>query len=751
MKSILTSLLIALLLASSLISYSQGQFPITADIGYAATMSEVSKHISVPGYTANSPGDPYVYQTASGSYSIYYATGNNSGTIRRPIIIVEGFDPLDQYSTDDVITLLNGNPQNANDNVAISLRAQGYDLIVLDYNDGGQLIQRNAFLLVKLIQHINAVKTTPCPIILAGFSMGGIVARYALNYMESQSSQNPAFVHNVGLYFSFDAPQKGANIPLGMQDLINWLDGTVIYTQSADIRGLARSIHSYAAQQMLIYHTDNVVVGSSPAVNSRFTGFYQQMKNLVGGDGYPRYCKKIAASLGNWTGLGQAYMNSANQWVDHTGVQLQDNPTAFSFSLNNNSPFVGYGIAGIGCPLPYNIAVPPSNLPWLVMYISVNSALFTNSHSTGYRNAAIPADVMPGSFTPIFEEIAVTLNGAGANSNLRMNNACFIPTVSALDFDTDNWYHNIANDPNRLSKTPFASIFATVGNRDHNIPLFDNNGHAAWILNEVAIFNAAIQCTATTACYELRMASNQERVTNLNGILKMDPQNNTNSQIWKLETSGAFYKIVAQDGTNRVIGVANGGSSDDNELTLQTFTGGNHQLWSKVLVDDGNPGNKFGFVRRGSSKIINSNINWGNGDPNPAVIDLRLAPIVSLPVYGSNKFFLDAKACPALRPASNDATTLGGQFSNEQQLALSVAPNPSSGIFKVAFYLPPGENAVLSVINVAGKHLLKTQVAGNGNHNEQINLEKFGTGTYLLEMRKGNGEALNKVIVVNMR
>lgn len=281
-KIFITSALL-LIHASAL---SQGDFSITASIGYAAAPNEVKTHFSVPGATPGSSGDPFSYQAASGRYSVYPAWTNTSGTILKPIIIAEGFDPTDKYSCDGIISLLNGSIDNSFDDLANQLRFQGYDLIVLDYDDGGQLIQRNAFLLVKLIQHINATKASACPIILAGFSMGGIVSRYALNYMEAN-----ALPHNVGLFFSFDAPQKGANIPLSMQDMIDWLDNNVVtYGLSVEIQHQARSIHSYAAQQMLIYHTD-YINGDVANVNPAFTGFYNQMKGLIGGMAIRRNAK----------------------------------------------------------------------------------------------------------------------------------------------------------------------------------------------------------------------------------------------------------------------------------------------------------------------------------------------------------------------------------------------------------------------------------------------------------------------------
>lgn len=457
--------------------YSQGQIPITANIGYTATMAEVKKHFSVPGYTAGSAGDPYANQVASGSYSVYPAFTNTSGQIIKPIIIVEGFDPLNEYSTDRVIELLNGGG-GLLDDVANNLRTEGYDLIVLDYNDGATLIQRNAFLLVKLIQQINTVKKGTCPIILAGYSMGGVVSRYALNYMEANS-----LPHNVGLFFSFDAPQKGANIPLSMQDMIDYLDNNpTTYGLSADIRDQVRSIHSYAAQQMLIYHTD-YIDGQTVSVNPAFTTFYNQMKGLVGGNGYPSQPKMIAATLGNASGLGQRFLDADNFPDNHLDVPTAAPFKAFDFIGQQDAPFVGYVIGGKAYTLPYRITTPSNS--YLNMEISINSFLFTGFHQQGYQNAPIPADIMPGSFTPTFRLVADALNGAGATTYLKMNGGCFIPTLSALDFDSDNWFYNVVGDANRLAKTPFESIWYFANNADHRSPVAGHNALAAWILDEV--------------------------------------------------------------------------------------------------------------------------------------------------------------------------------------------------------------------------------------------------------------------------
>ena len=65
-------------------------------------------------------------------------------------------------------------------------------------------------LLVELIKSINNSKVGNEKNIVIGPSMGGLISRYALNYMESQNID-----HDTRLYISFDAPHTGANVPIG--------------------------------------------------------------------------------------------------------------------------------------------------------------------------------------------------------------------------------------------------------------------------------------------------------------------------------------------------------------------------------------------------------------------------------------------------------------------------------------------------------------------------------------------------------
>lgn len=62
------------------------------------------------------------------------------------------------------------------------------------------------------------------------------------------------------------------------------------------------------------------------------------------------------------------------------------------------------------------------------------------------------------------------------------DNHCFIPTVSALDIDTDDLFYPIAYDSSILNKTPFDAIYYPVYNENH---VSINGNNAKWIYDEI--------------------------------------------------------------------------------------------------------------------------------------------------------------------------------------------------------------------------------------------------------------------------
>ncbi|HNQ27038.1 MAG TPA: hypothetical protein PKL92_03880, partial [Aquaticitalea sp.] len=181
---------------------------------------------NVPAADLSAYGEANNYK-GIGEYDIYLSPDN---VLDKPIILVDGFDFGDTRNIQSIYELLNFDDNGTPSNLADLVRAEGFDVIILNFPvytrpednaliDGGvDYIERNAMLLVELIQIINGQKEGDEPNVIIGPSMGGLISRYALNYMENQS-----LTHDTRLWISFDSPHLGANVPIGFQHLFNYL------------------------------------------------------------------------------------------------------------------------------------------------------------------------------------------------------------------------------------------------------------------------------------------------------------------------------------------------------------------------------------------------------------------------------------------------------------------------------------------------------------------------------------------------
>lgn len=134
--------------------------------------------VTRPVYSVSTMNDG---KTVSGKYLTIL--GKNHSTVIKPYIIVEGIDFLNSTYFDKHIWLFNGyNNINYKSNALIyNLYDKGYDVIILDFNNSTIKIQDNAMLLVQLLKDVYTNNyLTEDNFVVMGFSMGGLVARYAL-------------------------------------------------------------------------------------------------------------------------------------------------------------------------------------------------------------------------------------------------------------------------------------------------------------------------------------------------------------------------------------------------------------------------------------------------------------------------------------------------------------------------------------------------------------------------------------------
>ena len=172
---------------------------------------------------------------------IKFADNNATSTIQKPLIVVEGFDcgllgVENEYGEADLQQFIDSY-QFMISNLEDELSA--YDIIYINFKNGKDYMQRNAYLvedIIKWVNHEKAVAGSTVSNVVLGQSMGGIIARYALKDMEDQ--YDTTFVgtwrHDTRLYVSPDAPHQGANIPLSIQALVTHLADQFVGTPIGD-------------------------------------------------------------------------------------------------------------------------------------------------------------------------------------------------------------------------------------------------------------------------------------------------------------------------------------------------------------------------------------------------------------------------------------------------------------------------------------------------------------------------------------
>mgnify|MGYP003624328272 FL=1 len=238
---------------------------------------------------------------AKGKVTVDLADGHTG--IVKPLIIVEGFDPINTNNFNDVddsglqgfgIEIQAGGLTLHNE-----LSNQGYDIVFLNFTNSTTYIQRNALLLEEVIKWVNAEKAANSSTeknAVMGFSMGGLVARYALADMEDKNIN-----HQTGLYVSMDTPHQGANVPVGLQAAFRHLSNisfkvgvlgitpvTVSLDDFVDLNEVREIFDSPAAQHLLRNYVPQSTLSLS--INSTaHNAFIQDLKSqgLSGSNGYP--------------------------------------------------------------------------------------------------------------------------------------------------------------------------------------------------------------------------------------------------------------------------------------------------------------------------------------------------------------------------------------------------------------------------------------------------------------------------------
>ena len=344
-------------------------------------------------------------QPARKAYGDYYYVGGADQVLDKPVILVGGFDWTESKSAKDYFHEYGDLPD--------SLLQRGYDVFAVNFADDRRSLLENSNVLYQLIRDILEEKEGNFEGVIIGKGVGGIVARAVLAYLEAVDVD-----HQFGLFVSYDAPHKGANIPLGLQ----WLFHDAHSSLSPELMsmlwfnlGLAEG-HPYlensgdyfaAMYQMLGSEALLEILPRHYLVESEIKDTpglsYRRMQTILDSIGYPELSRNIALLSGSNKGVFQG--------VEHGGQLVPD----LTFALNQTLKVQMQS---------WLSAINQDDQP--VARFSVGT---TNERirKRSFRN--MPYSNAPGGY----------LQGDLAFNDLSF---CFLPSVSAIDI-----YQTIINRP----------------------------------------------------------------------------------------------------------------------------------------------------------------------------------------------------------------------------------------------------------------------------------------------------------------
>ena len=353
------------------------------------------------------------YQGTAGTGRAYVALAPAHAAITRPVLVLEGFDIDNAMGWDELYALLN------QENLVEDLRSRGYDAVVLDFTDATAPIQRNAFVFTELLAELEASIDPAQTVDVVGPSMGGLVARYGLAWLEKNGVP-----HRVRTFVSYDAPYRGANIPLGLQ---YWVD--FFSSQSTSAAYFRDRLNTPAARQMLAYHF-TAPPSSTPSADPLHAQFDADLAAL---GSWPAQPRRVAFSNGSGTGGDQGYA---------PGAQL------IQYSYNN---FIA--------TLLGNVWAVPNGGPTKIFDGRIR-ILFSDSQRAVTVSGALPYDNAPGGWRASLAQLDTTQAPYG--DIIALHDAhCFVPTVSALDLGTNDLFAT------SFDGSPFDAIYTAPDNEEH--------------------------------------------------------------------------------------------------------------------------------------------------------------------------------------------------------------------------------------------------------------------------------------------
>jgi len=359
---------------------------------------------------------------------------------------------------------------------------------------------------VELINFINSEKVGSEELVIIGPSMGGLISRYGLAYMEENS-----IPHETRLYISFDSPHLGANIPIGFQYLINYFAKQLDNDQAQLV--VDNVLNSPAAKEMLVDHyTGHLLSGSDfeqdsnlllPVGAPNFRDAFQTELNDLG---FPTNVRNVSMINGSGQGttIGNPGMEMINTTLDlgatiTADIKINFTPEAGEFiNVTNFSTFLaGIPIASFGA--------------------DAESFSFSDGVDSSPGGKSDIASGLGEVDDPIIIDFF---------ENLEQSEYSFIPSVSAMAMENENdWYVS----PN-IDNSPFVNAHIPDVNEFH-VQLTEQN--VAFALSEIREGPLSTEETAYSNFYLVENPVNEKL------IVRLGSNNNySNLEVLVYNTSG---------------------------------------------------------------------------------------------------------------------------------------------------------------------------------------------------------------------
>lgn len=365
----------------------------------------------------------------------------------------------------------------------------GYDICFVDFMSGEEYIESNGealySILVKIHQELIDNNSSE-KMVVCGASMGGLVARYAINKLEAEGHTDW-----VEKFISFDSPQMGANIPLGLQYTLKHLKGL-----SSDLEEKYNKLTCPSASQLVNYSCLETSL-ASPVVNTEpVPSIERQLLMSNSYMGWPQYCTKIAISNGSRFGYTQSSMHEPGDKVlDIDGLVDMD---LFALPLDNDNYQKVFDFDPPYCLLTALSTLAPGLIAKQTVRVKHTMALDLAAGSFRTDLNDIQSE-LPDVITGLLGQSQNICNFGWIDNSNNADKLCFIPTMSSIGYIN---YEIAMKSPTAVNQgvlnlmfdnTPrfedyahqysnFDVVYAPANNQTH-VEITDEN--IGWLMDEI--------------------------------------------------------------------------------------------------------------------------------------------------------------------------------------------------------------------------------------------------------------------------